>query len=149
MADINRYSQASSLSGGDQIVVWSTENGDTRKASLTQLKAFTTPGNTGEATEYSAPSATGFSATIAESTGRNVWLYLTPVAGYANGAIVLPSATDSVHGQEVVVSCTQSVTTLAVTSSGSTVTGVPTTLAANAFFRLKFESVTKTWQRVG
>ena len=149
MADINRYSQASSLSGGDQIVVWSTENGDTRKASLTQLKAFTTPGNTGEATEYSAPSATGFTATIAESTGRNVWLYLTPVAGYANGAIVLPSATNSVHGQEVVVSCTQAVTTLAVTSSGSTVTGAPTTLAANAFFRLKFESVTKTWQRVG
>jgi hypothetical protein len=149
VADINRYSQASSLSGGDQIVVWSTENGDTRKASLTQLKAFTTPGDTGEATQYSAPSATGFTATIAESTGRNVWLYLTPGAGYAAGTIVLPSATNSVHGQEIVVSCTQSVGTLTVTSSGGTVTGAPSSLSANGFFRLKFEQVTKTWQRVG
>jgi hypothetical protein len=149
VADINRYSQASSLSAGDQIAVWSTGDGDTRKASLAQVKAFTTPGDTSEATEYSAPSATGFTATISNTAGANVWLYLTPGAGYAAGTIALPSAANSVHGQEVVVSCTQSVGTLTVTSSGGTVTGAPSSLSANGFFRLKFESVTKTWQRVG
>lgn len=97
---------------------------------------------------YSAPSATGFTTTIPD-TSDNYRLILTPAAGYANGTIVLPSATAAVDQQTIVVNCTQAVTTLAITSSGGTVTGAPTTLAANAFFTLMFDAVTSTWYRCG
>lgn len=99
-------------------------------------------------TQYSAPSATGFTATITDDSD-SVWLILTPVAGYAAGTITLPSTGNSAHGQEVLVNCTQAVTTLTVDGNGSTVTGEPATLAANDFFRLRFDSVTSTWYRVG
>lgn len=149
MADINQYSTASSLANGDLLLLWSTDNGDTRKTSLSALKTFILGSETGEPTQYAAPSATGFTVTLSETSGRNVWLVLTPVAGYAAGTIVLPSAANSIHGQEILVNCTQSVTTLTVSCSGGTVTGAPTSLSANSFFRLKFESVTSTYYRVG
>jgi len=49
----------------------------------------------------------------------------------------------------VLVNCTQAVTTLTINGNGATVTGAPTTLAANAFFRLRFEAVAGVWYRVG
>jgi hypothetical protein len=54
-----------------------------------------------------------------------------------------------VDGQQLLVSCTQAVTTLTVAGNGSTVNGAPATLAANAFFRLRFDGVFKAWYRVG
>jgi hypothetical protein len=149
MADINRYSTADTLSLSDLFVLWSTVNGDTRKASFSALQSLLVPGGTSSATEYAAPTATGFTATIAQTGGNDVWLVLTPAAGYAAGTIVLPSAANSVHGQDVVVSCSQSVGSLTVSSSGASVAGAPAALSANGFFRLRYESVTKSWIRVG
>jgi hypothetical protein len=36
-----------------------------------------------------------------------------------------------------------------VLSTGATVVGAPTSLAANDFFLLRFDAVTGTWYRVG
>jgi len=48
------------------------------------------------------------------------------------------------------VTCTQAVTTLATTLNGAVAApGVPTTLAANAFFMLMFDMPTLNWYRVG
>lgn len=99
--------------------------------------------------QYAAPSATGFSVSLTEIEGRDIWLVLTPVAGYAAGTIVLPATAYCQNGQEILVNCTQSVSTLTITGSGSTVTGAPTSLSANEFFTLKYEAVTTTWYRVG
>ena len=99
-------------------------------------------------TQYSAPSATGFSVSITDGS-NSIWLVLTPVAGYADGTIVLPALANCVDKQEVLVNCTQIVTALTISGNGATVTGAPTTLAANAFFTLRFEDVTNTWYRVG
>lgn len=102
-------------------------------------------------TQYYAPTATGFSVTIAPTTaGDNVHLILTPAAGYAAGTIVLPAVADVVDKQDVLVNCTQAVTTLTISANGATaVTGAPSTLAANAFFRMKYDAVLQTWYRVG
>ena len=105
--------------------------------------------STSEVIEYAAPSETGFTATITETDGADVWLVLTPAAGYANGTIALPSAANSFQKQEVVVNSTKAITTLDVTSSGANVVGHPTTLAANGYFKMKYEPVLKTWYRVG
>ena len=98
--------------------------------------------------QLSAPSASGFSVQITDGSD-NIHLILTPVAGYAAGTIVLPLLARCVDGQEVLVNCTQAVTALTITGNGSTVTGAPTTLTANDFFRLRFDDVTNTWYRVG
>lgn len=151
--EINQLTAVSSLTAADQFPIFSSQNGDARKASMSVLLAYLQANLTssgGFMTQYGAPSATGFSVTIAPAEdGQPVHLLLTPVAGYAAGTIVLPALAACVDGQEVLVNCTQIVTTLTVSGNGSTVTGAPTTLAANAFFRLKFDGVFSAWYRVG
>lgn len=149
--NINQLSTADAVADGDLFPVWSTSNGDTRKVSLTTIKSAINDGGTvadDKVTVYAAPSATGFTVTL-PSTADSAWLVLTPAAGYAAGTIVLPASTVAVERQEILVNCTQSVTTLTINGNGATVTGAPTTLAANAFFRLRFEPVAKVWYRVG
>tara|TARA_R110002153_G_scaffold4967_1_gene23198 strand:- start:584 stop:1024 length:441 start_codon:yes stop_codon:yes gene_type:complete len=146
MANINQLSTINTLQGGDLMPVWSTNNGDSRKASMTTLttymqSALTLPGAL--ATQYAAPSSTGFSVTV--STG-DTWLLLTPTGTLSNGTIVLPTGT--ADKSEVSVNCTQIVTSLSVTS-GNTVTGAPTTLAANDFFTMRYDAATAAWYRVG
>ena len=151
MPTINQLSRADEVTAGDLVPVYSQANGDARAAAISVLAAYIQTlitANDDKVTQYAAPSATGFTVTITDSD-ESVWLILTPVAGYAAGTIALPSAAESVDKQEVLVNTTQAVTTLTVSCSGGTVTGAPTTLAANAFFRMRFDGVTSTWYRVG
>jgi len=146
MSNINQLSTITTLVGGDLLPVWSTNNGDTRRASLTTLttymqSALTLPGAL--TTQYAAPSATAFSVTI---SAGDTWLILTPTGTFANGAIVLP--TGAADKSEVSVNCTQIVSALGVTS-GNTVTGAPTALAANGFFTMRYDAATTAWYRVG
>lgn len=151
MPTINQLTAADQVASSDQVPIYSSENGDARKASMATLLAFFSgqiTANDDKVTQYSAPSATGFTVTI-NNDSDSIWLVLTPVAGYAAGTLTLPAVANCVDRQELLVNCTQAVTTLTVAGNGATVTGAPTTLAANAFFRLRFEAVTKTWYRVG
>ena len=151
MPQINQLSATDQAQSGDQVPIYSAANGDARKASLALLKDFFQEGITAaddKVTQYAAPSATGFSVQINDSSD-SVWLLLTPTAGFAAGTLVLPAKANCVDRQEVLVNSTQVVTTLTVSGNGSTVTGAPTTLAANAFFRLRFDAVTTAWYRVG
>lgn len=152
--NISQLNSVDSLSVSDLLAVWTAANSDTRKASLSVLLAFlqanlTAPGN--DMTQYSAPNASGFSVTIAPTVdGGNVYLLLTPTGAFAAGTIVLPAVAECVDGQQVLVSTTQAVTTLTVSGNGAAaVNGAPATLAANAFFRLRFDGVFKSWYRVG
>lgn len=146
MTNINQLSSMDSLSGGDLLAVWATSNGDTRKSSLTLLTSYmqtnlALPGSL--ATQYAAPSATGFSVTV---SAANTWLLLTPTAGFAAGTIVLP--TSAADKAEVSVNCTQIVTALTVSAGGTTVTGAPTALTANGFFTMRYDAATSAWYRV-
>jgi hypothetical protein len=139
------------LNASDLFPLWSTGNSDTRKVSLSALVDYLNGAldlTDGKITQYAAPSATGFTVTLYAS-GASVWLILTPTAGFAAGALVLPPVGMCVDRQEILINCTQSVTTLTINANGATVTGAPATLAANAFFRLRFDAVTQTWYRVG
>ena len=160
MTQINQLSAVSSVSAGDQTVIFSTNNGDTRRVPMSVLLAYIQANLTiGSFADYvsqysapSAPSATGFSVTVTDGKddNTNVHLILTPVADYAAGTIVLPPVASVVDKQEVLVNCTHAVTALTVDGNGATaVTGAPTALAANDFFRLKYDAPTKTWYRVG
>lgn len=98
-------------------------------------------------TQYASPSATGFSVSINDNS-NSAWLLLTPLAGYAAGTIVLPALNNCVDKQEIIVNTTQAVTTLTINANGAQVVGAPTTLAANAYFTLRFDKLFSTWYRV-
>lgn len=151
MPTINQLTAVDNVVSSDQVPIYQSENGDARKASMAVIKTFMLDGITAaddKITQYAAPSATGFSVQITNGPD-SIWLILTPNAGYAAGTIVLPALANCVDKQEVLVNCTQAVTALTVSGNGATVTGAPTTLAANAFFRLRFDDVVNVWYRVG
>lgn len=166
MPTINQLTRTSELETGDLFPLFSTDNGDARAVALSVLLDYIQDNLSFPAsgafvdytTQYAAPAATGFSVSInagnpaldPPTNGQNVHLILTPLAGYAAGTIVLPAVAELIDKQEVLVNCTQSVTTLTVNGNGAgAVVGAPTTLAANAFFRLKYDAATSTWYRVG
>lgn len=149
---LNTLSQGTP-SAASQIPFYDTGNGQDRRCSVAQLAEAMQAAVTGGAllTQYHAPAATGWSVTVAPlSAGQSVWLLITPTAGFAAGAVTLPALATCVEGQEVLVTCTQAVTALTVAGNGATaVNGAPTTLAANGFFRLRFDAVLKSWFRIG
>lgn len=151
MPTINQLNSVDTPSASDLLPIFSQQNGDARSLSLANLLKWiqaqsTTAGQL--RTQYAAPSATAFTATVTDD-GNSTWLNLTPTGAFAAGTIKLPSNASSLDGQEVVVNTTQAVTALTVDGNGSTVTGAPTTLAANAFFRLRYDAVMSTWYRIG
>ena len=158
---INQLNSTDTIALSDLLPLFSQSSGDDRKASMSLLLQFMQDNLTFTAqgtgfqdyvTQYAVPSATGFNVTITDgaSDDTNVHLILTPTAGYAAGTITLPPFAGCVDKQEVLINCTQQVTALTVDGNGATaVTGAPTSLGADDFFRLKYDLLSKTWYRVG
>jgi hypothetical protein len=149
MTTINQLSSSTPVSS-DLVPFYSQSNGDSRKASFNTIATLIQSLITSTIdylTQYSAPSATGFTVTVTDN-GSNVWLLLTPTAGFAAGTITLPN-TAVVDKQEVLINCTQVVTTLTVAAGTVTVTGAPAALNANDYFRMRYDGVTAAWYRVG
>lgn len=153
MSTINQLSSVDTVQAGDQVAVYDASMGDARKAAMTVLLAYMQANlviaNTSiYTTQYAAPSATGFTVAITDADD-SIHLILTPVAGYADGAITLPAVLNAIDKQEVLVNCTQAITTLVVNANGAlAVTGEPASMSANDFFRLKYDLTTQTWYRV-
>ncbi len=153
---IDRLSTSDRVVGGDKLPIGSQSSGDDRKIPVSLLLeymqanlVFTTPCFQAYTTQYSVPSATGFNIQITDGSD-NIHLILTPTAGYADGTITLPNIINATDKQEVLVNCTQQVTNLVVDGNGATsVTGEPTSIGADDFFRLKYDLVSSTWYRVG
>ena len=154
-----RPSRTDSLTSGDLFVIWKTSEGDFRVLPVADALAYfqanlTFPSFTGQAafvSQYAAPSSSGFSVSIDDGADNdsNVHLILTPTAGFAAGTIVLPPLASCVDKQEILINCTQLITTLTINGNGATVTGEPASMGADDFFRLKFDDLTNTWYRVG
>ena len=151
MPTINQLSSVDDLSGGDLFPVYVSADGDARKVSATNLRDFILSDASvadDKITQYAAPSATGFSVTILNGPD-SVWLILLPTGAFAAGTLVLPLLANCVDKQEILVNCTQTVSTLTINGNGATVTGAPTSLSANGFFRLRFDGLANVWYRVG
>lgn len=147
MTSIGGLSAVSAIGAGDSFAIWSAANQDTRRVPESVLREFIAEATATKgllAAQYAAPSATGFTVTVSNG---DTWLILTPTAGFAAGTITLPA--NRVAGQRVQVNSTQAVTALTVGGAGTTVTGAPATLAANAFFTMQYDAVLNAWFRVG
>lgn len=131
-------------------------NGQDYRLSINELLTFIqnglTPPPFGQpefVTQYAVPSSSGFTVTITQGDD-NIHLILTPTTGFAAGTIVLPATPGAIDKQEVLVNCTQQVTALTINGNGAAgVTGEPTALGADDFFRLKYDLPTQTWYRIG
>lgn len=150
--DTNRLASVSltDLQGSDLIRLWSQKYGGNTRLTLAVLLDYIAANEaaTGYAAsltaQYEAPTATGFSVSVSQV---NTWLVLTPSDDYAAGTIVLPEGS---QGAEVLVNCTKAVTALTITpATGDLVIGGPSSLAANGFFRLRYDATLSRWYRVG
>jgi hypothetical protein len=144
MTTINKLSALDTLSPGDQFAIWAPNNGDTRRASLNLVTSYITgtldlPIDINKS-QYSAPSATGFTVAINEA---NTWLVLNPTGAFAAGTIALPSNVPDLSMVSIVT--TQSITSLTVSVSGASVVGAPTTAGANTAFTMRYDAVTNSW----
>lgn len=150
MSSLDRLNEGT-LSTASQLAFYDPANGADRRASVADLIALVQSSLTESGdlvTQYSSPNATGFSVTVAPPTaGANVHLLITPLAGYAAGTVVLPAS--PVDGQQVVVTSTQAITTLTVSGNGASVNGAPATLAANGYFRLRYDQINNSFYRIG
>ena len=148
MTDLSKITRQDSFSSSDNVLVYSSSANDGRLipyADFVEALASTTNSNI---TQYSSPSSTGFSVAINDSY-QNVWLILQPTGTLAAGTLVLPSSANVIDNQEIIVNSTNQVTTLTISGNGSTDTGAPSTISANGYFKLKYNSTVTTWYRVG
>lgn len=150
---IQNLSKVSTLSLSDLVAIFSQSLGADACATLSTLLTFLQSqltSNGDYVTQYAAPSANAFTVAIAPPVqGESTLLLLTPTGTFAAGTITLPAVATCIDGQELLCSCTQIVTALTVAPNGATLNGAPTALAANGFFNLRFDGVSKAWFRVG
>lgn len=151
MPTINQLASVDTISSTDQVPIYSGTNGDARKASFNTVTNYLSGRITAldkMVTQYSAPSTTGFTTNIFDGA-TSIWLILTPTGTMATGTIKLPTSSNCVDRQEILINSTQIITALTVNGNGATITGAPTTLTANSFFKLRYDAVTSTWYRIG
>ena len=77
------------------------------------------------------------------------YLILNPSASITTGSIKLPERYSVSDGQVLLVACAQQVNNFSVDGNNALVIGAPNALAANGFFKLKYDKLSNTWYRVG
>lgn len=147
---INDLSESSAVVDADQFVIYSSTNGGTRKVAASVLKEYAQEGagaaSSATVKQYASPSATGFTITITEDEGRNVWLQLTPDDNYASGTIKLPAIADCVDDQEILINISKDITALTIDGNGAAdVRYPPEFLEAGDHMRLRLDASTATW----
>lgn len=151
---INKLSKVSTLNSADLIPLFSQALGCDAAVTLAALVAFIQSQITDgaqTATQYFAPNASGWAVTVAPpNNGENVYLQITPNAGYSTASITLPPQASCVDGQRVVISTTQAVTTLTVNGNGAVaVNGALAAFVTNGFMTLRYDGPSKSWFRTG
>lgn len=146
---INQLPILSPISSGDQIPVYSPNNGDARRMSVSSLltyfqQSFAAPGI---ATTVYTP-GTGFNIALATPT-TSLWALIQPAGTLASGTVTLPLNTATPDGTEVLITTTQQITSFTLAANGAAALyGDPTTLSAEDFFRMRYVLATNSWYRI-
>jgi hypothetical protein len=151
MPTINQLAGLSQISGGDLLPIYVPNNGDARKVSVSQLLAYfqTVFAAPTVSTNLYTPGA-GFNVTVPTPVSEQQWMLLQPAGTLATGTITLPLNTGTPDGTQLLVTTTQIITAFTLALNGAAAAfGAPTTLAANAFFTMRFYQATNSWYRIG
>ena len=150
MPQINQLPLLAQVSPGDQVPVYSPNNGDARRLPISSLLQFfqQTFASPTLATNVYTP-GTGFNLAVPTPVADQQWMLLQPAGTLATGTITLPLNTGTPDGTEILVTTTQIITTFTLAANGASyVYGAPATLAANDFFRVRFVQSTNSWYRI-
>lgn len=150
MPTINQLPLLAQVSPGDQVPVYSPNNGDARRLPVSSLlqyfqQTFASPTL---ATNVYTP-GTGFNVAVPTPVAAQQWMLIQPAGTLALGTITLPLNTQTPDGTEVLVTTTQQITGFTLALNGATAAyGAPSTLAAEDFFRMRFVASTNSWYRI-
>jgi len=150
MPTINQLPLLSQVSAGDQIPVYTPNNGDARRMPISSLLAYfqTSFASPTMAVNLFTP-GTGFNITVPTPVSDQQWMLLQPAGTLATGTITLPLNTGTPDGTEVLVTTTQQITAFTLALNGAAAGyGFPTALAAEDLFRVRFYQGTNSWYRI-
>jgi hypothetical protein len=150
MPQIYQLPVVSQASLGDQLAVYTPNNGDARRMSLNTLLAFFQQqfASPTLATSIYTPT-TGFSIGVPSPVSQQQWMLLQPAGTLASGTVTLPLNTITPDGTEVLITTSQQITALTVGLNGAAAGyGFPSTLAAGAGIRLRFVQATNSWYNI-
>ncbi len=150
MPQIYQLPLQSQVSPGDQVAIYTPQNGDARRLSISSLlqffqQMFASPTL---ATNIYTP-GTGFNVAVSTPVAEQQWIVIQPAATLATGTITLPLNTQTPDGTEVLITTTQQITSFTLALNGAAATyGAPTTLSATDWFRMRFVLATNSWYRI-
>jgi hypothetical protein len=150
MPYINQLPLLMQASPGDQIPVYTPNNGDARRLPISALldyfqKTFASPTLS---VNLFVPGS-GFNITVPTPVSQQQWVLLQPAGPLASGTITLPLNTGVPDGTEVLITSTQTITALTIALNGaSAVFGNVLTLSAGAAVRYRFYQATNSWYAI-
>lgn len=150
MPYINQLPLLMVASPGDQIPVYTPNNGDARRLPIGALLAYfqQTFASPTLATNVYTP-GTGFNLPVPTPVAQQQWMLIQPAGTLATGSVTLPLNTQTPDGTEVLITTTQQITAFTLNGNGaSALYGEPSTLAAEDFFRMRFVVATNSWYRI-
>lgn len=150
MPTINQLPFLNTISSGDQLPVYSPNNGDARRTSVGSLltffqQSFASPT---VAVNLFVPGS-GFNITVPTPVAQQQWMLLQPASILATGTITFPLNTGVPDGTEILISSTQTITAFAIALNGATaIFGNPSTLIGGAALRFRFYLATNSWYNI-
>jgi len=150
MPSINQLPVIGQVSPGDQIPVYTPNNGDARRMSVNALlqyfqQTFASPTL---AVNLYVPGS-GFNITVPTPVSEQQWMLLQPAGTLATGTITLPLNTGVPDGTTVLITSTQAITSLTIALNGaSAIYGAVTSLTAGSATAIRFYQPTNSWYQV-
>jgi len=150
MPTINQLPVLSTINSGDQLPVYSPNNGDARRTSIGSLLTFFQQ-------SFASPTlavnlyvpGNGFNITVPTPVSNDQWMLLQPAGTLATGTITLPLNTGVPDGTTVLITSTQEITSLTIALNGATaVYGAVTTLSAGSATSIRFYQPTNSWYQI-
>ena len=150
MPTINQLPVLSPISSGDQLPVYSPNNGDARRTSIGSLLTFFQQ-------SFASPTlavnlyvpGSGFNITVPTPVSNDQWMLLQPAGTLATGTITLPLNTGVPDGTTVLITTTQEITSLTIALNGaSAIFGAVTSLAAGTATAIRFYQPTNSWYQI-
>jgi hypothetical protein len=150
MPYINQLPLLLVASPGDQIPVYTPNNGDARRLPIGALLEYfqATFASPTMATSLFTP-GTGFNIAVPTPVSQQQWVLLQPASTLAAGTITLPLNTQTPDGTEVLITSTQTITAFTIALNGAAaIFGGITTLQAGTAVRFRFYQATNSWYNI-
>jgi hypothetical protein len=150
MPTINQLPVLNTISSGDQLPVYSPNNGDARRTSIGSLLTFFQQ-------SFASPTlsvnlyvpGSGFNITVPTPVSNDQWMLLQPAGTLATGTITLPLNTGVPDGTTVLITSTQEITSLTIALNGATaIYGAVNSLGAGTGTAIRFYQPTNSWYNI-